>query len=141
MNCLSSLTMLNQTTESWLHGVKPGQPPSPAHVKSSKVFPDNYVAYRNDRSSFGGGVFILVKDNLVSTEEQRLVTNCEIEWVKVKLPRNKDFYIGNFYMPHRNIKELDSSLQQLFNTPNLKKHYTSRRFQLRKYRLDQTTCK
>jgi len=110
-------------TESWLHGIKPGQPPSPVHVKSSEVFPDNYVAYRNDRSSFGGDVFTLVKDNLVSTEEQCLVTNCDIEWVKVKLPRNKDLYIGNLYMPHRNIKdikELDSSLQQLFNTPNLK---------------------
>ena len=82
-----------------MHGVKPGQPPSPAHVKSSKVFPDNYVAYRNDRSSFGGGVFILVKDNLVSIEEQRLVTNCEIEWVKIKLPRNKDLYVGNLTYP------------------------------------------
>ena len=52
--------------------------------------------HRNDRNSFGGGVFTLVKDNLVSTEEQRLVTNCEIGLVKVKLPRNKDLYMGNF---------------------------------------------
>jgi hypothetical protein len=25
-------------TESWLHGVKPGKPPSPTHIKSSEVF-------------------------------------------------------------------------------------------------------
>ena len=110
-------------TESWLHGVKPGKPPSPSHVKSSEVFPEGYVAYRNDRSSFGGGVFTLMKDNLVSTEEQSLITNCELEWVKVKLPKNKDLYVGNFYMPHRNLsdmKELDRSLQQLFDTPKPK---------------------
>ena len=64
-----------------------------------------------------------MKDNLVSTEEQSLITNCELEWVKVKLPKNKDLYVGNFYMPHRNLsdmKELDRSLQQLFNTPKPK---------------------
>ena len=107
-------------TESWLHGIKPGKAPLPTHIKSSEVFPEGYVAYRNDRSSFGGGVFTLVKDNLVSSEEQGLVTNCELEWVKVKLPQNKDLYIGNFYMPHRNMgdmRELDRSLQQLFGTP------------------------
>ena len=68
-------------TESWLHGVTPGKPPSPSHVKSREVFPEGYVAYRNDRSSFGGGVFTLVKENLESTEEQSLITNCELEWV------------------------------------------------------------
>ena len=89
-------------TESWLHGIKPNQAPTHDHIKSSEVFPSNYTAYRHDRNSFGGGVFTLVRDNLISSEEKELVTNCEIEWVKIKLPKNKDLHIGNFYMPHRN---------------------------------------
>ena len=38
----------------------------------------------------------------------------------IKLPKNKDLHIRNFYMPQRNlndINELDTSLKQLFNTP------------------------
>ena len=42
-------------TESWLHGMQPGKSPSLDHIKSAEVFPDNYTAYRNDRSSLGGG--------------------------------------------------------------------------------------
>ena len=110
-------------TESWLHGIQPGKPPSTPHIKSSEVFPSNYTAYRNDRNSFGGGVFTLVKDDLVSNKELGLISDCELEWVKIQLPRNKHLYIGNYYMPRRNlkdIKELDKSLQQLFNKPNSK---------------------
>lgn len=58
-----------------------------------------------------------------SSDDQGLVTNYELDRVKVRLPRKKDLYIGNFYMSHRNmgdIMELERSLQQLFDTPNPK---------------------
>ena len=90
-------------TESWLNG----------NIRSSEVFPDNYSVYRKDRSKLGGGVFILVKDNLISTEETNLKAECESIWARIKLQTSKDLIIGTFYMPHRNehdLKELDKIL-------------------------------
>lgn len=103
-------------TESWLSGVKPGKPPTSDAVKSSEIFPSDYNVFRNDRNSFGGGVFILVHNSLIAEEQPKLVTNCEINWVKVKLQGRRDLYAGVFYMPHRNIKdteELKISLAKL----------------------------
>ena len=67
-------------TESWLYGVKPGITHSKDAIRSSEIFPSEYIAYRNDRLSNGGGVFILVHKNLVSVEQPDLVTDCELEW-------------------------------------------------------------
>ena len=88
-------------TESWLHGVKPGGAIDKNAILSSEIFPSHYKAYRNDRSSLGGGVFILVREDILSVEEPEYVTNCELEWVKIKIQGNKDLHIGAFYMPHR----------------------------------------
>jgi hypothetical protein len=100
-------------TESWLSGVKPGQPPTRNAILSSEVFPSHYRAYRNDRSSKGGGVFVLVHQDIIASEQPEHVTSCEIVWVKIKLKSSKDLVIGSFYMPHRNmndVTELDKSL-------------------------------
>jgi hypothetical protein len=51
-------------TESWLTGVKPGKDPTTDAIQSSEVFPNNYTAYRNDRATLGGGVFILIQNNI-----------------------------------------------------------------------------
>ncbi|KAK3107538.1 hypothetical protein FSP39_016928 [Pinctada imbricata] len=103
-------------TESWLKGIKPGSNPTSDSIKSCEVFSSHYKSYRNDRSSLGGGVFILVHEDLISVEQPEFVTICEITWVKVHLKGCKELYIGCFYMPHRNrdlIKELDRSLELL----------------------------
>jgi hypothetical protein len=53
---------------------------------------------------------------MISIEQPELVTDCEIEWVKIKLQKYKDLFIGCFYMPHRNLKntqELDKSIKKL----------------------------
>ncbi|WAR06007.1 LORF2-like protein [Mya arenaria] len=103
-------------TESWLKGVKPGKPPSPDATKSSEVFPTHYRAYRNDRGSLGGGVFVLIHEDLVAEEKPELVTECELEWVKVKLKGRKDLLVASFYMPHRrmeDVNELRKSLELL----------------------------
>ena len=70
------------------------------------VFPDNYTVYRKDRSRLGGGVFILVRNNLISTEETKLNAECETIWARVKLENSKDLQVGTFYMPHRNEKDI-----------------------------------
>ena len=96
-------------TESWLRGVKPGKPPAQEAVRSSECFPPNYVAHRKDRGSLGGGVFILTKEDLVTTEltEASNMNDGEIIWAKVKT-RAKDLFVGSFYMPHREMKHLDN---------------------------------
>ncbi|CAG2252899.1 unnamed protein product [Mytilus edulis] len=105
-------------TESWLKGEHPGKNPTKDAIKSSEVFPENYTAYRNDRGTLGGGVFILVQNDIIAIEKPEFVTKCEIEWVKIQMKDKKDLTIGSFYMPHRNmehIKELDKSLDHISN--------------------------
>ena len=100
-------------TESWLNG----------NISSSEVFPTNYSVYRKDRSRLGGGVFILVRNDLVSTEEVDLKADCETIWTRIKLQKSKDLIIGTFYMPHRNekdIKELEKVLSKLSNRADQK---------------------
>ena len=74
-------------------------------IKSSEIFPTNLYIHRNDRGSPGGGVFTGVQKGLVATEQPELVTECEIEWTKVRLKNNKDLYLSSFYMPHRNMTQ------------------------------------
>ena len=68
-------------------------------------------------------MFTGVKKNLVATEQTELITECEIEWTKVKMKSNKDLYLSSFYMPHRNLKDLqnlDQSLKKLSNSSKSK---------------------
>ena len=51
-------------------------------------------------------IFTGVSNNLIANEQAQLVTDCEIEWTKVKLKNNKDLYLSSFYMPHRNLEDL-----------------------------------
>ncbi|KAL8622096.1 hypothetical protein ACOMHN_056581 [Nucella lapillus] len=110
-------------TESWLHGIKPGTNPSPDHVKSSEVFPEEYNVFRKDRNCLGGGIFILIHKSLTAVEQPELSTDCEILWAKLKLQNRKDLNVDCFYMPHRNkhdMEQLDKSLNLL--TQNGKKY-------------------
>ena len=102
-------------TESWLNGIKPGKTPkhSPDYIPSTEIFPKDYQVYRNDRNCNGGGVFILAHSSLTVEEQPQYVTNCEINWIKVKLKNTSDLLFGAFYMPHRNekdVSELNDSL-------------------------------
>jgi hypothetical protein len=87
-------------TESWLKGEKPGKNPTKDVFKFGEIFPNNYTAYRNDRGTLGGGVFVLVHNDIIAVENPELVTNCELEWVKIQLKDRKELLIGSFYMPH-----------------------------------------
>ncbi|KAL8561535.1 hypothetical protein ACOMHN_057228 [Nucella lapillus] len=96
--------------------------PSPDHVKSSEVFPEEYNVFRKDRNCLGGGIFILIHKSLTAVEQPELSTYCEILWAKLKLQNRKDLNVGCFYMPHRNkhdMEQLDKSINLL--TQNGKK--------------------
>ncbi|CAC5403688.1 unnamed protein product [Mytilus coruscus] len=63
-----------------------------------------------------GGVFILVHNSMIGTEQPQFITKCEIEWDKLKLKTAQDLIIGSFYMPHRNktqLEELENSLEKI----------------------------
>ena len=100
-------------TESWLRGVNPGKPPRPDLIKTSKVFLENYNVFRNDRSTLGGGVFAMVHKSLSAAEQPEFVTNCEIEWINVKLYKAKELFIGTFYMAHHNMQDITELLKSL----------------------------
>ena len=88
-------------TESWLKGIKPGENPRRDAIKSNGFFPQNYNVYRNDRGTLGGGVFVLVEKSLTSVKQTQFITDGELEWVNIKLLKNKYLLVGSFYMPHR----------------------------------------
>ena len=90
-------------SESWLNN----------NIKSSEIFPENYTAYRKDRNTAGGGVFLRVRKDIVSSNQPDLDSDCNILWAKRQLQNKKIMLIGSFYMPHRcnNTKqELNKSL-------------------------------
>ena len=103
-------------TESWLLGERPGSNKEQDGIRSSEIFPVHYTAYRNDRATVGGGVFVLAHQDLVVEEKPELITECEIQWVKLQIKGRKELFLGTFYMPKRNEKDpnkLDESLKKL----------------------------
>jgi hypothetical protein len=66
-------------SESWLN----------PEIASSEVFPPGFNVYRRDRPrGTGGGVFILVSDNLDSREPEEMKvttdTDCELVWAATR---------------------------------------------------------
>ena len=82
-------------------------------VYTSEIFPSHYKAYRNDRGILGGGVFVLVHEDLIAEEKAELATDGEIEWVQVKLNGNKNLLESSFYMPHRNLYDINELRRSL----------------------------
>ena len=77
-------------TESWL---------SP-DIASSEIFPEGYHSFRADRKSKSkrsGGVFILVRNSLICTEQPQFQTNCEILWVKIEISGSRPLFVGAYY--------------------------------------------
>ena len=78
------------STESWL---------SP-DIASSEIFPEGYHSFRADRKSKSkrsGGVFILVRNSLICTEQPQFQTNCEILWVKIEISGSRPLFVGAYY--------------------------------------------
>jgi hypothetical protein len=49
----------------------------------------------------------MVNKDIISVGKTEFITNCEIEWVSIKLKNNKDLLIGCYYMQHRNSKDIE----------------------------------
>lgn len=112
-------------TESWLH----------RDISDCEVFPSDFVAYRKDRPSHGGGVFLLVRSSLKSAA---LDIQCDIEsvWCTITLDDNSSFAVGAFYRPpnsdYKTLQSLNEIISEVsnrtfllagdFNLPDLEWH-------------------
>ena len=81
-------------TESWPH----------KDITDCEVFtasPGSYPPIRKDKhgDTKGGGVFILVSQRFVVSEQPQHSTNCEIEWAKVQVVAAKPLRIAAYYRP------------------------------------------
>jgi exonuclease III len=83
-------------------------------VTTSQAFPEGYRTYRRDRAKNdgGGGVFICVKDDIVSDEAPELKTDCEVIWATLKFANTKTLHIGSYYRPPSSKKDALENLSQ-----------------------------
>jgi hypothetical protein len=90
---------------------------------SSEVFPTGYTISRKDRNVRGGGVFVAITDQLVSTTEYSFDSKCEIIWCKISIVGSKPLYIASFYRPTNDnpvpLTELNASLNKLSQNGSL----------------------
>ena len=88
-------------------------------IFTSECFPSEYNVYRKDRDGQGGGVFIAVLNNLISSEVTELEPKAEEIWVKISVAGSKDLYACSHYRPNvtdkTSIPHLRDSLQRLSN--------------------------
>jgi hypothetical protein len=69
-------------------------------VKSAQHTSDTQ-SYRKDRQRGKGYcVSILINYNLITCEQPKLSTDCEILWVKLEIKGNNPSYIASYYKTH-----------------------------------------
>ena len=83
-------------TESWLT----------PDISNNDIFPPGYIPYRADRSAAtrGGGVFVLVRNNIVCTNQPQFRTERELIWVKLKVTGVHPLFIGAYYRPKEDVQ-------------------------------------
>ena len=70
-----------------------------------KLYPSIWILHvqKRRKSGKGGGVMLLVKNNIICSEQLTIDTNSETIWVKLELKGSKPLYEASHYRP----KELD----------------------------------
>lgn len=63
------------------------------------MFSSKYTAFRKDRRTHGGGVFVLVHNSMSSVPLNVDSESCETIWCKVMLGNVSSVAIGSFYRP------------------------------------------
>ncbi len=93
-----------------------------SHLKSSilspEITPPGYNIFRRDRASGRkGGIFIMTKDTLITTECTITAPNAELVWIELHVQGHKPLIIGSFYRPPNspdsNLQELNTSLSEI----------------------------
>ncbi|XP_042142870.1 uncharacterized protein LOC121833538 [Ixodes scapularis] len=113
-------------TESWLI----------EEIADEEIFPSNYSAYRKDRTTHGGGVFLLIANDLQSSQINVPCSSCESVWCKIYLNSGETLAIGSYYRPpsatHESLLSLSDELSSIssdylvlggdFNLPDITWH-------------------
>ena len=78
------------------------------------------MKYFADRNTYGGGVFIAVRDSIVASPQPNLSSHTEMIWIKLQLTNSKSLLIGAFYRPPDSggdvLDQLQFSLMKLQQT-------------------------
>ena len=108
-------------------------------ILDTEIVDSSYSIFRRDRNRHGGGVMIIVRNNLPATRRHDLeVDNTELLWIDISL-RNKSIFFGVLYRPPTstdNLTELAMTLNKVsssnsvilcgdFNTPYVNWNTTS----------------
>ena len=85
-------------------------------ILNSELFTQNFNVFRNDRNIHGGGVFIMVKDALLSSQVNT-GASCEIVWTCIHNKTAQTLIIGSFYCPPQSpvsvLEELAKSIEYI----------------------------
>ena len=64
-------------------------------------------------------MFIVVTNNILATQDENAVANCEILWIKLTISGSSTLFVGLFYRPpERNaipLTELQASMDAFFH--------------------------
>ena len=86
-------------------------------ILNSEVFPNTYNTYRCDRNRHGGGVFILIRKTIPSSELYTTNSDIEIVWAHIHQKSKQDVILGSFYCPPGSsisvLEELQTSVSQI----------------------------
>ena len=117
LNLIQKLPDIMVCTESWLND----------SVTNGEIFPPSltkqYNVFRRDRShTSGGGVFIAVSSDLISTRKINWETDCEMVWVEIRIKGCKNLYGCTFYNPQLSLSYLQNTQSHIwvagdFNLP------------------------
>ena len=67
-------------------------------ILNAEVFPNHYNVYRKDRNKYGGGVFIIIRYS-ISSSQLEITSPSEIIWVQLHTGSYKSVIVGSFYCP------------------------------------------
>ena len=85
-------------------------------IISSEIFPSHFTVYRNDRNRHGGGVFILVRNEIPSSLLS-VSTSAEQIWVHVHVKHKPSLIVGSCYCPPSSsttiLDELENTLSDI----------------------------
>ena len=60
-------------------------------ILDSELISDGFTIFRRDRDRHGGGVMLVVRNNIPASRRQDLETDCELLWVELSLSLGQSF--------------------------------------------------
>ena len=81
-------------------------------IANSEIFHGPYQIYHKDRNIYGGGVFILLNNNIPSSQVM-INSLCEAVWVQIHTGDHTSMILGSFYCPPQSLVSIWDDLVSL----------------------------